>query len=82
MTVGVQTMILRQAATLTITGAATGLGVAIAGRPLIANTAQVRMDPLLVALTVGVLILVVLAAAWFPSRRAARIEPTLALKRR
>ena len=38
------------------------------------------IDPTVVAATAGLLIAVVLIAAWLPARRAARIEPTLALK--
>ena len=41
---------------------------------------EVRINPAVVAATVAILISVVLLAAWLPARRAARIEPTLALR--
>jgi ABC-type lipoprotein release transport system permease subunit len=83
-------MILRQAARLGIAGAATGLCVATAVGPLVVGTfasselgvgRDAWMDPAVTAATTGFLVAVVLTAAWLPARRAARIEPTLALKR-
>jgi predicted permease len=77
----VRRMILRQAAGLGIAGAVVGLGLAFAARPLISGLAQdVSIDPALAAATAALLIGVVLMAAWLPARRAARIEPTLALR--
>jgi len=85
----VQRMILRQAAGLGIAGAAVGLGLAVALQPLVSRMVpstglrtggDVSIDPAVAAATAGLLIGVVLMAAWLPARRAARIEPTLALK--
>ncbi len=77
----VQRMILRQAAGLGIAGAAVGLGLAGAVRPLISRLVQdVWINPAVAAATAALLIGVVLMAAWLPARRAARIEPTLALQ--
>ena len=77
----VQHMVLRQAAALGLAGALTGLCLAAIARPLISKMAQdVWIDPAVVAATVAILISVVLLAAWLPARRAARIEPTLALR--
>lgn len=77
----VQWMILRQAAGLGIAGAVVGLGLAGAARPLISRMVQdVWINPAVAAATAALLIGVVLIAAWLPARRAARIEPTLALK--
>jgi len=85
----VQLMILRQAAKLGIAGAAAGLALAGAVRPLISGMVpstglragqDVWISPAVAAATAALLIGVVLMAAWLPARRAARIEPTLALK--
>jgi len=77
----VQRMLLREAAGLGISGALLGLGLAFAVRPLLARTAQdVSIDPALVLAAAALLVGVVLTAAWLPARRAARIEPTLALR--
>ena len=74
-------MILRQAAMLGLAGGAVGLATAAAARPLIATTiGDVQLDPWLSVSTAVALTAVVLFAAWLPARRAARIEPTLALK--
>ena len=73
----VRRMILRQAATLGIAGAALGLLLAAAARSLFSG---VSIDPVLAAAAAGVLIAIELLAAWLPARRAARIEPTLALR--
>ena len=70
-------MILRQAATLGVAGAAVGLGLAAAARPLIPD---IRIDPAVAAAGAGLLIGVELLAAWLPARRAARIDPALALR--
>jgi ABC-type antimicrobial peptide transport system permease subunit len=77
----VQRMILRQAARLAAAGVVVGLGLALALRPLVARLAgAVAIEPGLVAATAALLAGVVLVAAWLPARRAARIEPTLALR--
>ena len=41
---------------------------------------EVWIDPVLVVATAALLLLVVLLAAWVPARRAARVEPTVALR--
>ncbi len=77
----VRRMILRQAARIGIAGAAAGLGLAIAGRPLLARLIPgVEIAPAMAAAAAAALIGVVLLAAWLPARRAARIEPTMALR--
>ena len=77
----VQRMILGQAARLGIAGAVLGLGIAGAAWPVVASMVQdVWISPAVVASTAALLIVVALLAAWAPARRAARIEPTLALK--
>jgi putative ABC transport system permease protein len=76
----VHRLILHQAAGLGTAGAAVGLCVAGAARPLLSGMVQdVWISPAVVAATAVLLNAVVLAAAWLPARRAARIEPTVAL---
>ena len=76
----VQRMILRQAAGLGVGGAVLGLGLAGAARPLISGmVSDVSISPGVVAATAALLMAVALLAAWVPARRAARIEPTVAL---
>jgi putative ABC transport system permease protein len=78
---GVRRMVLGQAARLGVVGAALGLVLAFAARPLLARLARdVRIDPALAAGAAALLVAVVLLAAWLPARRAARTPPTLALR--
>jgi predicted permease len=77
----VQRMVFRQAAGLGISGAAVGTGLGGAARLLLSRTVlDVSINPAVVAAAAALLIGVALMAAWLPARRAARIEPTLALK--
>ena len=80
----VQRMILRDAARLGVAGVVLGLGAAGVLVPVVSTTVSSTVDvwinPALVAATAGVLIVVAMLAAWLPARRAARIEPTLALR--
>jgi ABC-type antimicrobial peptide transport system permease subunit len=77
----VRRMILRQATSLAVSGVLVGLGLAFAIRPLVARLAgAVSIELGLVAATATLLVAVVVVAAWLPARRAARIEPTLALR--
>lgn len=74
-------MVLRQAAVLGLVGAVAGVAIASAARPLIAGMiGDVQLNPLMIGVTAISLVGVVLIAAWFPARRAAQIQPTLALK--
>jgi ABC-type antimicrobial peptide transport system permease subunit len=77
----VRRMILRQAAGLAMSGAAAGLCLAGAAGPIVSGMIpDVWINPVVVGATAALLIAVVLTAAWLPARRAARIEPALALK--
>jgi putative ABC transport system permease protein len=77
----VHRMVLRQAAALAIAGSLVGLLVAIAARPLMRGMVQdAPIDLTVVIVTAASLMAVVLLAAWVPARRAARIDPTAALK--
>ncbi len=64
-----------------MTGAAVGLCLAAAARPLISGMVRdVSIGPATAVATAAILIVVVLLAASLPARRAARIEPTRALR--
>jgi putative ABC transport system permease protein len=77
----VQRLILRRAARLGLVGAVVGLSAAGASRPLVSRMAgDVSLDPVLAVATTGVLLAVTLMAGWLPARRAARTDPTLALR--
>jgi predicted permease len=77
----VERMVLRRAARLGIAGAASGLVLAAAAWPLVARLApEVAIEPELAAVVAGLLLAVVLAAAWRPARRASRLAPTEALR--
>jgi putative ABC transport system permease protein len=79
----VERMVLRRAARLGLAGTGAGLGLALSARPLVARAAPaVAVDPWLAAATTAALLAVVLAAAWRPARRAARTEPSEALRAR
>ena len=74
--------ILRKAVWLGVAGAATGLALAFVVRPLVGRLAPVDLtvDPLAATATTALLVVVVTIAAWVPARRAARVEPTIALR--
>jgi putative ABC transport system permease protein len=74
----VQRMILRQAVWLGLAGVAIGLAVSAAVRQVVG--VDVSLDAALIAGVATALVGVELLAAWVPARRAARIEPTLALR--
>jgi putative ABC transport system permease protein len=85
----VQRMVLRQAAWLGVAGVTTGLALAVAVPVLVARMVpatvlnardEAWIDPAVAGASAAVLIAVVLMAAWLPARRAARIDPTLALR--
>jgi predicted permease len=78
----VRGMVLRQVAWMAAIGVVVGVGLAsllgVAGRALFFGLAPT--DPLVPAAAVGALILVVLAAAYLPARRAAHVDPVTALR--
>uniref|UniRef100_Q023R3 Permease n=1 Tax=Solibacter usitatus (strain Ellin6076) TaxID=234267 RepID=Q023R3_SOLUE len=75
-------MVLGQGLSLAATGAAIGLaGALLVSRLLSKLLFEVTpTDPLTLAISVLVLIIVAAFACWLPSRRAARIDPILALR--
>jgi putative ABC transport system permease protein len=77
----VHRLILNQAAHLALAGTALGLGVALVARPVAARlVTDGSIDLGMMAATAALLCAVVIMAAWMPARRAARVEPSLALK--
>jgi hypothetical protein len=77
----VRRLILGEAARLAVAGASVGLMIAAAARPLTSRIAHdVSVGPTSVVLTTALLISVVIAAAWLPAQRAARIRPAVALQ--
>lgn len=79
----VQRLILTQAARLGLLGAVVGAGLAGAGMPLVSSLVPTVDATATAAIAIGaatVLLAVVLTAAWWPARRAARTEPTVALR--
>jgi ABC-type antimicrobial peptide transport system permease subunit len=74
-------LVVRQALTLSVLGAAIGVALAQASRGLLAGmTQENRLNPAVTGTTAVMLIGVVLPAAWMPARRAARIDPTVTLR--
>jgi ABC-type antimicrobial peptide transport system permease subunit len=85
----VERMILREAAALGTLGVLVGLAAAGALRLLTARVVpaggpgtgnDLTIDPAVGAAAAGLLMAVGFVAAWLPARRAARVEPTEALK--
>ena len=78
----VVTFVLRQGLTPTAAGIAAGLlGGMAASQQLSAQLFEVEPhDPLTAALTASAVTLVAIAACYFPARRAARLNPSIALR--
>jgi putative ABC transport system permease protein len=75
-------MVVREGAVLGVIGVAIGIGVAlVAGRwikPLLFDVSP--KDPIVFSAVVVLLLLVAVAASWVPARRAARVDPQVALR--
>ncbi len=74
-------LVIRQAAWLAVIGSVIGIAAAQASRGLLGGlTTNVQLHPVAIAVTTATLVAFVLLAAWLPARRAARIDPTVALR--
>jgi ABC-type antimicrobial peptide transport system permease subunit len=79
----VSRMVVRHGLTLTAAGAAAGLAGALALSQLIKSQlfGVQPSDPVTLVTVLVVMGLVATAAAWLPARRAARVDPIIALRR-
>ncbi len=75
-------MILRETSWLVVGGLVVGSGLAVAASRLITSQlfGLAPHDPLTLSLAVTVLLLVTFGAAYLPARRAARLDPAIALR--
>ena len=78
----IRSMVLRDTAVLTVVGLAIGVPVAaVATRSLSSLLHGVEPgDPAVLAGIAGLTLVVALVAGWFPARRAARVDPLVALR--
>jgi predicted permease len=79
---GVVAMILRETSVVVIVGLGLGGALACAASRLVGSRLYgvAPLDPLTMAVTVGLLVLVALGAAYLPARRASRVDPMAALR--
>ena len=75
-------IVLRQGLTLAAIGAAVGIAGALALTHLLASLlfSITPTDPLTFAAAPAILLVVAASACWIPARRAARIDPMIALR--
>jgi ABC-type antimicrobial peptide transport system permease subunit len=75
-------LVLRQALTVAAIGLAAGVGLALAGGRLVAGflTGIEPGDPLSIAIAAAIVLLTTAAASYLPARRAARVDPMVALR--
>jgi len=74
--------VLGRTAIILAAGAASGAGLAFAASPLLAMVVYQASsrDPLILAVAAATMVLIGLAAAWTPARRALKIDPAITLR--
>jgi putative ABC transport system permease protein len=79
---GITRQIVTQGGRVTLAGIAVGLGAAVAGSRLLASVLYgiSPRDPAVFATMAVLLLMVALIACWIPARRAAKLNPTVALR--
>lgn len=82
MTRDVLGLVVREGMSLALVGVVIGLGAALAMTRLMASLlfGVGATDPPTLAATTSLLLAMVLAACWLPARRAARVDPAVALR--
>jgi predicted permease len=75
-------LVLREAGWLILTGAALGMAGALGATRLVATLlfGVGELDPTAFVLAASVLLVVAMTACWLPAHRAARVDPTVALR--
>ncbi|MEO7962851.1 MAG: FtsX-like permease family protein, partial [Gemmatimonadaceae bacterium] len=79
---GIARLVVGDALAMTAVGAGAGILVALVGAPLIQPLLfeTSARDPASLALSAGTLLVVTIAAALFPARRASNVDPVVALR--
>jgi predicted permease len=77
----IRRMVLRQATLLGLVGLVSGICLALGAQPQASRLVQDVSIPICPVIAVtGLLLILIIFAAWLPARRATRISPTLALR--
>ena len=79
---GIAWMVLRESLVLVAAGVAAGVGAVLLAGPLVASMIHglAPTDPVTIVQAAALLAGIAAAAAWFPARRAARVDPLTALR--
>ena len=79
---GIAWMVLRESLVLVAAGVAAGVGAVLLAGPLVASMIHglAPTDPVTIVQAAALLAGIEAAAAWFPARRAARVDPLTALR--